>query len=229
MIERAALAGAVFALVAIQPAHAELADRVRVEATLTTRYLHRGINYSGDSPAIQGMLEYSTPVGLYAGIWASTVEVPWDERTVELDYFVGYQHRFNRTVALDATLVRYTYEGPDVDSMYSWTEGQLTASLFDHWSVTVAWANNWAGFGRNTTTVEGTWRYALRPRWTMDATLGHADVSNAVGFNYQWGEAGLSRGFGPVHLRLAYAATNGADRLGDLTKDRWLLSLRWHP
>ncbi len=225
MIKRLTLIAAL--ILAAPPGTAEVPGKLNLEATLTSRYLHRGINYSGRNPALQGLVEYSTGIGLYAGIWASTVEVPWDERQVEIDYFAGFQHRLDRRLALDATLVRYTYEGPNVDSMYNWTEGQLTAHLFDHWSVTVTRASNWAGFGEHTTTVEGTWRYALLPRWTVDATLGHAEVENAVGFNYQWGELGLSWGFGSLTTRLAYAGTEGANRLGDLTKNRWLLSAAW--
>jgi uncharacterized protein (TIGR02001 family) len=199
------------------------------ELTITSRYLHRGLNFSGDNPALQGLVEYSSSVGLYAGIWASTVEVPWDERQVEIDYFAGYQHRFNPRIAIDATVIRYTYEGPDVDSMYNWTEGQLTAHLLDHWSITVSQADNWAGRGASTATAEATYRYALRPHWMMDGTVGHAEVVNAVGFNYQWGELGLARAFGPVNARLAYSATNGAGTFGDLARNRWLFSIAWRP
>lgn len=227
---RVALCGVVATLLlAAVHARAEVADHFNVQATLTSRYLHRGINYSGDNPALQGLVEYSTDIGVYAGVWASTVEFPWDDRRVELDYFAGVQHRFNGRLALDGTVIRYTYEGGGVGSDYDWTETQLTAHLFDHWSVTVARADNWAGYGRTTTSVEGTWRYALLPAWSVDATLGHAEVENAIGYNYRWGEVGLARGFCPLNLRLAYAATQGAERLRYLTKNRWLLSLGWHP
>jgi uncharacterized protein (TIGR02001 family) len=199
------------------------------ELNLTSRYLHRGLNQSGDNPALQGMAEYATGFGAYVGVWTSTVEWPWDDRQVELDYFAGYQHRFNAGIAVDATLIRYTYQGGGVSNIYDWTEGQLTAHLLDHWSVTVSRANNWGGRGATTGTVEATYRYAVGPRWLLDGTLGHADIRDAFGFNYQWGELGLTRQIGALRARLAYSATEGAERYGDLARNRWLLSLSWHP
>ena len=199
------------------------------ELTLTNRYVYRGINYSGGEPALQGLIEVTSARGFYAGIWASTVEWPRDDRTAEVDYFAGYQHRFSNHLALDATLVRYTYLGGDVGNSYDWTEGQLTVHLLDHWSLTLTRANDWAGRGERTGTAEATYRYALRPNWTLDAILGHAEIERALGFNYQWGEVGLSRGFGPVQGRLAYSATRGAEAMGDLARSRWLFSVTWRP
>jgi hypothetical protein len=130
-------------------------------------------------------------------------------------------------LALDATVVRYTYQGGGVGSDYDWTEGQLTAHVRDHWSVTAAVAKDWYGWQGTTWSVEGSWHYAPGPRWLIDATLGHNDVKDAIGFNYQWGEVGLTRQLGPVHARLGYSATWGAQAFGDLTDDRWLVSVGW--
>lgn len=42
---------------------------------LTTNYMFRGISQTGNGPAIQGGFDYSyTPLGLYAGVWASNVD-----------------------------------------------------------------------------------------------------------------------------------------------------------
>ena len=212
-------------LVALVPAlaHAEL----DLGMNLTSRYLHRGINLSGDGPALQGKVEYSSAIGLYAGVWGSTVESPFDDRRYEFDFFAGYQHRFNPGLALDATLIRYTYQGGGVSSVYDWTEAQLTAHLLDNWSFTVSRAENWASQGEITGTVEATYRYALTPRWLFDGTLGHAGVGDAVGYDYQWGELGLTRQLGNLHARLAYSATRNFTGPFDLGRDRWLISVGW--
>lgn len=42
---------------------------------LTTNYLFRGVSQTNDGPAVQGGFDYEfTPVGLYAGVWASNVD-----------------------------------------------------------------------------------------------------------------------------------------------------------
>jgi len=42
---------------------------------LTTNYMFRGVSQTGNGPAIQGGFDYVyTPLGLYAGVWASNVD-----------------------------------------------------------------------------------------------------------------------------------------------------------
>ncbi len=205
------------------PVHAEL----DAGANLVSRYVYRGIDMSGNDPAVQGRLEYGLASGFYAGVWASSIESRYDDRNAEVDFFAGYQRRLHPALALDATVVRYTYQGGGVGSGYDWTEAQLTAHVRDHWSVTAAVADDWYGWPGTTWSVEGSWHYAPGPRWLVDATLGHNAVHDVVGFNYQWAEVGLTRQFGPLHARLGYSATTGAAAFGDLTDDRWLFSVGW--
>ncbi len=52
------------------PVHAFTAN-----VALTTNYMFRGVSQTGNGPAIQGGFDYSyTPIGLYAGVWASNVD-----------------------------------------------------------------------------------------------------------------------------------------------------------
>ena len=212
------------ALLYAAPARVE----IDAEVNLTSRYVYRGINLSGDDPALQGRIEYATDLGLYAGVWASGSETAYDQRTTEVDYFAGYQRRLRQDLALDATIIRYTYNGGGVGNDHDWTEGQLTAHLRDHWSFTAAVADDWFGWPGTTWSVEGSWHYAPGQRWMVEATLGHNEVRDAVGSNYQWAELGITRQLGRIHARLGYSVTSGAAYLGDLTDNRWVFTVGWN-
>lgn len=223
-MNRCRAAAAVFFLSLAMPVQA----KIDIGVNLTSRYHYRGIDMSGDAPAVQGRLEYATDAGIYAGVWASSVESSYDERTAEVDYFAGYQRRVHPALALDATVIRYTYQGGGVNDRYDWTEGQLTAHVGDHLAVMAAVADDWAGWEGTTWSVEASWHYAPAVRWLVDATLGHNEVDAAIGINYQWAELGVTRRIGPLQARLGYSATSGAGYLGDLTDDRWIFSLGWN-
>jgi uncharacterized protein (TIGR02001 family) len=212
-----------FAPLSTPDAHAEIDARL----DLTSRYIYRGIDFSDHDAALQGRIEYSTDPGFYAGVWASQVKSSYDDREAQIDWFAGYQHRINRSLALDATLVRYTYTGGSVGDDYDWSEAQFTAHVHHHWSITAAVADDWYGWSGTTWSVESSWYYAPAPRWMLDATLGHNAVADAIGFGYQWAEVGLTRQLGPLHARVGYSATRGAADLGELTDDRWVFSVGW--
>ena len=92
----------IIALLMVPEAHAEIDARL----SLGTHYVYRGLNQAGDGPVLQGTLAYSNPAGWFGGVWASNVEFPWDDRSHEVDYFLGYQRHLNDAVAVDATLIR---------------------------------------------------------------------------------------------------------------------------
>ena len=59
---------------------------------LSTDYLFRGISQTDGSPAISGGFDYTySPVGIYAGIWASNVDFSsfGDDDNIEIDYYGG--------------------------------------------------------------------------------------------------------------------------------------------
>ena len=213
-------------LIAQLPASDAQAE-IEARLDLTNRYIYRGINLSDDDAALQGRVEYATDLGFYAGMWASRAESSYDDRNAQVDYFAGYQRRLNRALALDATLIRYTYTGGGVGDRYDWSEAQVTAHVRDHWSITAAVADDWYGWSGTTWSVESSWYYAPAPRWMLDATLGHNAVTDAIGFDYRWAEIGFTRQLGAVHARLGFSATRGAPDLGELADDRWIVSVGW--
>jgi uncharacterized protein (TIGR02001 family) len=80
--------------------------------TLTTDYRFRGITQSREDVAIQGTVNVNHESGLYAGVWASsidgTVSLP-GYGDAELDLYAGYTKTFDSGVGVDVGLLYYWY------------------------------------------------------------------------------------------------------------------------
>lgn len=206
---------------------AQAESRVRVQLTAANEYVYRGIVQIENGSAYQALFEYQTEWGGYAGAWVSRVDSQFDDREWERDYFVGYQKRLTDRLALDFTLVRYTYDGEHRGVDYDWTELQATAHLFDGWSLMLAAGKNWWGSDERTYVAEATYRHPLPGGIVVDLTAGYQHADRAIDENYRYGEAGLSRSFGPLSARVAFATSGGVDRLDPLAPSRWIVSVSW--
>jgi len=202
--------------------------QLRLQATATTDYVYRGITQTRDGPALQGSVELALTQGVYAGVWVGQVDYEYDDRDREVDYYVGYQHRMSTALAVDLTLIRYTYDaagyyGVDQD----WTELQATLHLRDRWSAMFAVARDWWGRDASTYVTEVTYRHPFPFGVVGDATIGYNRARNAIGDDYRYAEAGIARSFGPLSGRLGYVTSAGAGMLDHVAPSQWLASLTW--
>lgn len=83
---------------------------------ITTDYRFRGISQTSEDPALQGGFDYSyTPVGFYAGVWASNLDfgVPDpDQATLEMDFYGGFSGEIPNTgIGWDVGGLYYYYPG----------------------------------------------------------------------------------------------------------------------
>lgn len=82
---------------------------------LTTDYRFRGISQTSEDPALQGGFDYSyTPVGFYAGVWASNLDfgVPDpDQATLEMDFYGGFAGALPNGIGWDIGGLYYYYPG----------------------------------------------------------------------------------------------------------------------
>lgn len=78
---------------------------VSMSVGVTSNYLFRGISASGDNAAVSGSIDYSHESGLYAGIWASTLDTGVGE---EVDFILGYGGSAG-DFGYDVSLVNITY------------------------------------------------------------------------------------------------------------------------
>jgi uncharacterized protein (TIGR02001 family) len=74
-------------------------------------YLFRGTSYGKERGAIQGGLDYSHSSGLYAGVWASSVQAdsPLAGNTTEIDLYGGYVYPINADLSLNVGFLQFYY------------------------------------------------------------------------------------------------------------------------
>lgn len=91
-------------------------------ATFTTDYRFRGLTQSREDVALQGTVNVNHESGVYAGVWASTIDdgvsLP-GYGAVEVDLYAGYTKTLDSGVGFDVGLLYYMYpdgaSGVDTD------------------------------------------------------------------------------------------------------------------
>lgn len=84
-------------------------------ATLVSQYRFRGIGLSDEKPAIQGTITVNHDSGVYAGVWASSLDGFGElgGANVELDLYAGYRKQVADGITVDAGLLYYAYPGSE--------------------------------------------------------------------------------------------------------------------
>jgi len=101
--------------------HAEDANPLSFNVSLTTDYRYRGISQSRLKPALQGGADYALPNGFYVGTWGSTISWIKDAGTiagvdtgsapVEIDFYGGYKGEIQKDFTYDVGVLQYYYPG----------------------------------------------------------------------------------------------------------------------
>lgn len=88
---------------------------------LTSDYRYRGLSQSDEGPAVQGGFDVGHESGLYAGIWASSVDFGnVTEETMEVDYYAGFSGKIVEDVSFDVGVLYYDY--PQDGEFLDWHE-----------------------------------------------------------------------------------------------------------
>lgn len=224
----AAIAAGIPALAAAQAQTA--AEALSAHLTVTSDYVVRGVSQTGSDPAVQAGVEAQLPVGFFAGLWASTVDLDvarGGERAgdVELDLYAGYGVELPAPWSLVASLARYTYPQADDGARYDSTE--LAAAL--EWrevSLSLTWTDNAVGSEDAGLAWELTGERRLPRRLQGRAGVGLFYLQ-AFSEDYAYWNLGLSRRLRRVTLDLAYYGTDGtAERVWeDTAGSRWVGSV----
>lgn len=194
------------------------------EVTAVSDYVFRGASQTDEKPTLQADFNYTTDVGLYAGIWASGVDFGEDKPDVELNPYIGWNTDVNESVNFDAMLVRYVY--PDA-GYNNYNELVTTTTFAETYSATVAYSNNvWNSDSDGWYfAVGGEW--ALPQEFSLNAGVGYNTFKEEVAEDYLDWTVGVSRAFGPATVGLSYVGTNsrGEYNFGEAADDRVVLSV----
>ena len=176
-------------------------------AALATEYVYRGLALSDHNPAFQVGIDYELESGLFAGAWASTIDLsnPGGRRDVELDYYVGWHYVPEAPVEVTLSLVRYTYPGQTGYFDYDYTEALATASIFERYSVEIGYSGSIYGWdGATGRHVEARVDWPLANAWVIGAGLGYNDVEDLGMSNYLYWDLGASARYSRLTVDLRW-------------------------
>ncbi|HYQ24725.1 TorF family putative porin [Stenotrophomonas sp.] len=187
-------------------------------------YMFRGVSQTDENPTGQAGLTYTSPVGVYAGVWGSGVDFGDGSPEFEVDYFVGYNVDFSENVNFDVMLNRYTYPGA---SELAYNELITKTSFAKNYNVTVAYTNDVWNSG-----TDG-WYYAVGGEWplpndfSVTANVGRSTFEHGLAKDYTDFNIGVSRAIGMATVGLGFYGTdgNGRDNSGKLADNRVVLTV----
>ena len=221
---RCLAAAAVLSLASFAASAQEAESPYSWNVTAVSDYVFRGVSQTDEDPTLQAGFTYTSPVGLYAGVWGSGVDFgPGDPKT-EVDYLIGYGVDVTERVNFDVLLNRYTYLKA---SHQNYNELITTTTLDDTYKLTVAYSNDvW------NSSTDG-WYFGLGGSWglpkdfTLNANVGRSTFEDGIAKDYTDWNVGVARQFGLFNVGLGYYGTdgNGRDNSGKLAHSRVMLSV----
>lgn len=166
------------------------------QATATSDYVWRGFSLSDEQPALQGGAEYFHKWGLFAGAWASNVDID-DDANLEGLAYVGYVRpvwKFDLEVGLNV----YAFDGDqDRDFSEAYVGGSYRA-------LTV---KGYYDFERENLYGEVALSFDLGSKWFMNMQGGYTDNDN--GFSYEDYRIGFGKTvWWDLDIELAYVDTD---------------------
>lgn len=200
-------------------------------ALLTSDYVFRGVSYSDDHAAAQGGVDLALDSGLYAGVWASTVDIERavSARDVEVNYYAGYNHELNADWTIGANVVQYTYPGAEGPIDYDFREYSLIANFRDRAWLEYSYSPDLFHTSQATQNVEIYAEWPVASNFLLGAGAGYYDVSELSGTGYGHWQVGITRPFRRFSLDLRYHDTNRDVPIlsdPDSAESRVVLSLR---
>jgi len=203
-------AAAVWILVGATAGHAGVTGNV----AFTSDYVSRGISYSDNDPAVQGGFDWSHPVGVYAGIWGSSVEFGTPAH-VEMDVYIGVTRPTSIGAAWSVGLAYYTYPGAS-----NLNYGEIYAGIaFPRLSAKLWYANDYAGTHGKEFYAEADLKLALPLAVELVLHGGYSQFEPVIGLrDYVDYGASLSRDYQGLNIGVSYSDTD-QHQLGRL--DDW--------
>lgn len=174
---------------------------------LFSQYMFRGIDYTDEDVALQGGFDYAHASGLYAGVWASTLDEDLNVgNSIEVDFYGGYYHQLTDDIGIDVGLLQFYYPDRENDGLsgerFDTTEVYLAASWKWFTAKYSRTLTDWGGLSnkvggqgdsKGTGYYELNFDYGLPMGINLTAHVGRLDVENYSDYNYTDYLIGLSK------------------------------------
>jgi len=205
------------ALAALFSARAVADNAVSFNVAAVTDYRYRGISQTRLQPALQGGADYANnPAGLYAGVWASTINWIKDaggDGSGELDLYAGKRGQVSEALSYDAGVLTYVYAANGLPVSANTTEiyGQLgygpayvkySHSVTNLFGFADSKNSGYLDIGANIDAGDG---------YTVNLHGGHQKVKRNGAASYTDWKLGVSKDFGVVSGAMAVIGTNAQE------------------
>lgn len=181
--------------------------------SLTSDYRFRGISQTDRNTALQGEIQYNGSQGLYAGAWASTVDL-FDANGSEVDVYAGYEHSLSEETSAGVEIVYYTYPNADISNMnYVELIGKLSHQIGKvGLSIEVAYAPDY--LGQSALAYSGGFDaklldsvYLFNEGISASGHFGHQSYDGNID-DYNFYDIGISAAAGMFALDVRYTGTD---------------------
>jgi uncharacterized protein (TIGR02001 family) len=204
---------------------------LKAYGVLTSDYVFRGVSYSDGHPAVQAGLDVSADSGLYAGAWASTVDLTGgpNQRDAALNFYAGFHYAVNDDWTLGSNVVAYTFPGASGPVDYDFTEVSVSASYRDRYWLEYSYTPDLYHTNNSAQNLEVYGEWPLSKTLLFGAGAGVYDVARLSGDDYSYWQAGITRPIGRWSIDLRYHQSSRAVRFistPDRAKARLALSVR---
>ena len=204
----------------------------------TTDYVFRGVSETYSGAAVQGGINYQSPLGWFAGAWASNVDpYPFGVKPVEIIVSTGFGWALSNEWTARANYSRYLYAWDQRPAPYGYGELSLTIGFEDRLAATISYQPDSAryatlGYVRNrpATAYELTSRWPLSTNLALTGGVGYYDLTHLYRVSYWSGSAGASyiRGQLQVDLTRFFSDRTVRRLFADASADgRWVATAVW--
>jgi uncharacterized protein (TIGR02001 family) len=144
--------------------------------SLSSDYILRGLSQSEHQPVVQGGLDWYLPMGIYLGVWASSVEFQGLNTSLELDPYGGYYYEFANGIKASAGFLYYSY----------WSDINRNGFLFPlrgewkNYSLEMDFAPSWQGGDAASWYFVGGWQHKLFYDAKLGILAGYSFFSNTT-------------------------------------------------
>lgn len=182
--------------------------------TLTSDYDFRGLTQTDEDPALQASIDYAAEGGWYVGAWASNVDFPGYDGSLEVDFYTGFAGETDAGLGWDVGLVYYAYPSSDNTATESKLEsfpeiyGKLSHGIF---SGALWYSNDFGGSDENAMYLEGNADIPLPQNFSVNLHVGYSfgdywdDVEGDKYIDYR---VGVGYTLNQFDLQLAYVDTD---------------------
>ncbi len=164
------------------------ASEVSANLGVTSNYIWRGVTQSDKNISLSAGADYSSTSGMYAGIWAASVDFNDDTR-FEYDVYGGFQTSFSN-VDMDIGYIYYGYQGGN-DLAFSEAYIKATYENFS-FAISTLFDSEAGGDFADASYIEAAYSFALAYDISLGLHAGHYDFDQ--GGNYQDFNISLTKG-----------------------------------